>query len=259
MKNRLFLILVFILAGCGFSSGLYKDILLAQNYIEKREFKKAVEVYQSILIKKPSINIRNKVNDQLGEIYSLYLNDYQKSVEHFYEIVNNSNEPTWQVNSLEKIGKIYFENTKDFGKAKVIYKNLVDFVPTLNKVEFYKFRYALSIFYLNQFEESRKVLSEVAKDNSENAVQSYYYIGLSYFYQRKWEEAITSWFEYLKRESRKDRIIKTKFLLANAYESSEKLKKAYNIYYSILGEYPNSEVIKNRLNSLYKRRVSRKR
>ena len=60
-------------------------------------------------------------------------------------------------------------------------------------------------------------------------------------------------------ENRNDRIVKTKFLIANAYESAEKLKEAYNIYYSILGEYPNSEVIENRLKSLYERRVSRKR
>ena len=47
--------------------------------------------------------------------------------------------------------------------------------------------------------------------------------------------------------------------MGNAYETMEELKKAYNIYYSILGEYPNNDVIKNRLNSLYKRRIARKR
>ena len=61
------------------------------------------------------------------------------------------------------------------------------------------------------------------------------------------------------REKRRDNIVQTKFLMANAYETMEKLKAAYNIYYSILGEYPNTEVIKNRLKSIYERRVARKR
>ena len=47
--------------------------------------------------------------------------------------------------------------------------------------------------------------------------------------------------------------------MANAYETMEELKKAYNLYYSILGEYPNTEVIQNRLKAIYDRRVARKR
>ena len=47
--------------------------------------------------------------------------------------------------------------------------------------------------------------------------------------------------------------------MANAYETMERLKEAYNIYYSIVGEYPNNEVIKARLNSIYERKVARKR
>ena len=47
--------------------------------------------------------------------------------------------------------------------------------------------------------------------------------------------------------------------MANSYESLENLKSAYNIYYSILGEYPNTEVIQNRLKGIYNRRIARKR
>ena len=67
------------------------------------------------------------------------------------------------------------------------------------------------------------------------------------------------WDKYISLEKRRDNIVQTKFLMGNAYETMEELKKAYNIYYSILGEYPNNDVIKNRLNSLYKRRIARKR
>lgn len=258
MKARVLLIL--ILTGCGFSSGLYKDILLAQEYVVNQDFKKAAEVYEGILIKKPSLNIRIKINYQLGDIYSIYLNDYFKSIEHFNNIVEDSNEPSWQVKSLEKIGNIYFENLKDFEKARDIYFKLVNFIPALSNQEFYRFRYALSYFHQKDYNRSMAILKKiVASGQFSSTIQSYYYLGLAYFYKRQWENANNYWFEYLKRETRKDRIVQTKFLIANAYESSEKLKEAYNIYYSILGEYPNPDVIQSRLNSLYKRRVSRKR
>jgi hypothetical protein len=47
--------------------------------------------------------------------------------------------------------------------------------------------------------------------------------------------------------------------MANAYETMENLSKAYSIYYSIQGEYPNTKVIQNRLNSVYQRKVAKKR
>ena len=260
MKNRIFCLLIFILAGCGFSSGLYKDILQAQEYIEERKYEKAASIYESILLKKPSQNIRIKVNDQLGEIYSVHLNNYEKSIEFFNNIVNESNEPSSQVRSLEKIGKIYFENIKNYSKSGDIYLKLTKIKPALKEQALFRYRYALSIFYSSNYDKAISELRKIVKTNhKQTAVESYYYIGLAYFYKRDWISANENWFEYLKRETRKDKIVKTKFLIANAYESSEKLKEAYNIYYSILGEYPNPEVIKGRLDSLYKRRVSRKR
>ena len=76
---------------------------------------------------------------------------------------------------------------------------------------------------------------------------------------KDWNKSITYMKEYIKREKRKDKVVRAKFLLANSYEVIEKLKTAYNIYYSILGEYPNTQVIQDRLKSVYERRVARRR
>lgn len=245
---------------CGFSSGLYNDILEAQDLITQQKFKKAARIYEGVLLKKPSKTIRIKINFQLGEIYSIYLSDFKKSVYHFEQIVNDSNEPKWQVNSLEKLGNIYLNETNEFEKAAASYLKLKNFKPVLDKSSFYNFRYALSLLRGGKYKEANKIFNELIKEKkTDYAVQSYYNRGLAYFYMKDYKKALSSWFEYLKREKRNDRIVQTKFLIANAYESSEKLKEAYNIYYSILGEYPNAEVIQSRLESLYSRRVARKR
>lgn len=262
MKNNLLikiLVLLFFVS-CDFSSGLHKDILKAQDYINNRNFKKAAIVYEGILKRKASKNIQIKIHYQLAEIYSVYLNNYEAALSNLDRILVESNEPSLQVKALEKMGEIYFDNIKDFEKSLKIYKRLSGFIPKLAKQDYYIFKYSQSLFYLGKYLDSDELMKNLSINSTgEPKIRSYYYLGLSHFYRKEWDAAISYWFEYLKRETRKDHITNVKFLIANAYESSENLKEAYNIYYSIIGEYPNPEVIKNRLNSLYQRRVARKR
>jgi tetratricopeptide (TPR) repeat protein len=259
MKFSLYL-LMFILSGCGFTSGQYKDILQAQEYIENSNFEKAIKIYKNILASKPTKNIAVKINYQLGEIHSIYLNNYQEALKNYQEVIGLASEPLWQVKALERIGAINYENLKNYSVSKSVYDKLVKFVPRLQEQDFYKFRYALSIFNQDDYENATKIFKELSiESKTEYGIESYYYLGLVYFYQKKWDTAITYWFESLKRETNKDRIVQIKFMIANAYENSEQLKEAYNIYYSLVGVFPNSEVIRNRLKSLYDRRVARKR
>lgn len=247
-----------MLAGCDFTSGLHKDILKAQDHVTKQEFKKAAEEYERILDKKPSKTIQIKISYHLGEIYSIYLNDNKKALKHLDKIIKTSNEPSWQVKALEKIASIQFEDFKNYAAAKTAYKKLMGFVPRLERQDEYSLKYAQCEFYLENYNESEQLFLDLIK-TAQLGADPYYYLGLGKFYTSSWDEAVSYWFEYLKREKRKDKIVQVKFLIANAYESAEKLKEAYNIYYSIIGEYPNPEVIESRLNSLYERRVARKR
>lgn len=259
LTARFFIILV-LASGCDFTSGLHKDILKAQDYITKQKFSEAVEVYEDILRRKPSKTIQIKINYQLGEIYSLYLNDYEKALTRLQSIIVTSNEPLWQVKALEKIGSIQFEKFNRYQKSKEAYKSLMNFAPKLQNQEFYTFRYAQCEFHLKNYTESSRLFKELSLSGEKDiSADSFYYLGLTNFYLSDWDAAINYWFEFLKREKRKDKIVQAKFLIANAYESAEKLKEAYNIYYSIIGEYPNPDVIEKRLNSLYERRVARKR
>ena len=248
-----------ILSGCGFSSGQYKDILKAQELITSQQYQEAVSLYEKILSEKPSKSILIKINFQVGEIRSIYLNQYEKALINFSKIIEITEDPLWQVKAMEKIGQLNFENLKDYQSAIKSYKSLIDFKPMLQKNDFYTFRYAESLFFIEQFNSSTELFKKISANNGQFSAESYYYLGLTSFYKKNWEAAISYWFEHLKREKRKDKIVQTKFMIANAYESSEQLKEAYNIYYSIIGEYPNTELIKQRLESLYKRRVARKR
>ncbi|MBC99707.1 MAG: hypothetical protein CME63_18325 [Halobacteriovoraceae bacterium] len=254
------LILMGALFSCDFTPPLNKEILKAQSYISKQDYRSAIKKYQKILKKNPPKDIQVKINYQLGDLYSIYLAENKQSVKYYKEISKITDDPLWLVKTQERLGEIYFTYLKEYKLSEKIYEKLSNFRPRLAKQDFYSFRYALSSYENDNPIKSLELFKNIKRNrNHEYQIKSYYYEGLIYFELKNWKLAVSSWNEYLKRETRKDNIVQTKFLMANAYETMEELKKAYNLYYSILGEYPNTEVIQNRLKAIYDRRVARKR
>lgn len=253
-------LILFLSISCDFTPRIHKDVLKAQKYISNQEYRKAVNLYQNILDKSPSDEIQIKIHFQMAELYSIYLNEHEKARFHYSQIKEKSNDPLWLVKSEEKMGEINFTYLKNYKASIDHYTLLVNFVPRLNKVDFYQLRLGESYLKSENFKKAIEVFSALTSNprNQYNG-KGYYYLGLIHFEQKKWRKAIAYWKEYIKRETRKDDIVKVKFLMANAYETMERLKQAYDIYYSILGDYPNTDVLKNRLNSIYERRVARKR
>ena len=256
----LILILALGLSSCDFTSGLNQDILTAQKYVDNQEFSKAVELYERILIKNPSKIIKTKINYQLAEIYYLYLDEQVKALKYYQFIVDNVDDPLWQVKSLEKMADINFSFARKFSDAIHTYEILMQVKPRLANYDYYFLRVGEAYFEMGKYQKAREIFNQIlSQPTNPHYVEAFNQMGLIEFYNKNWDKAVEYWFEYLKREKRKDQIVKTKFLIANAYESNEKLKEAYNIYYSLLPSYPNPEVLRARLKSLYDRRVARKR
>ncbi len=259
--SNLYLILIVLgLSSCDFTSGLNQDILSAQKFVDQQEFSKAVGLYERVLKKNPSKTIKTKINYQLAEIYYLYLDEQLKALKYYQFIVDNVDDPLWQVKSLEKIADINFSFAKNFNEAIRAYQILMNVKPRLKDYDYYFLRVGESYFEMGKYNKAREIFNQIiSQPTNPYYVEAYNQMGLIEFYNRNWDKAVEFWFEYLKRERRKDQIIKVKFLIANAYESNEKLKEAYNIYYSLLPSYPNPDVLRARLKSLFDRRVARKR
>lgn len=259
-SNLVFLMLLFGVGSCDFTSTVNRDILNAQNYVDNQEFSKAVELYEKILRQNPSKVIKTKINYQIAEINYLYLDEQVKALSYYQYIVDNVDDPLWQVKSLEKVADINFSFARNFYQAKRAYEILLEVKPKLKSFDFYSFRVAECYFEMNDYEKAREHLQKfVDQPSSAFHTEAFNQLGLVEFYSKNWDKAVEFWMEYLKRETQKDKIVKAKFMIANAYESNEKLKEAYNIYYSLLPSYPNPEVLRARLRSIYARRVARKR
>ncbi|MCY4645183.1 MAG: tetratricopeptide repeat protein [Bacteriovoracales bacterium] len=257
--KTLFILIPIIFSSCDFASRIHKQILNAQKLLRDFKYEEAVLEYEKVLKRVPTSSLKSKIYFQLGDIYNLYLNDYKKSVYYFEKVVSESSDPRWKIQAKEKLAKIYLDH-RNFKKSEEYYKQLYDFFPKLDNRDFYQMGVGISLLEQRSLKKAEEVFKEIIsqKDHSFKN-KAHYYLGLVKFNSKKWEEAIDHWWDYLKKETKKSEIIETKLLLANAYETMEELKKAYDIYYSLLGEYPNSKVIKNRLKSVYRRRIDRKR
>ena len=262
-KIRTFFIIIGLalsLAFCDFTPRLHKDILAAQALVANQEYTTAINRYNEILRRNPTDDIKVKIHYQIGELYSINLNKNRNALEHYEKVKEYSEEPLWLVKAEERIGEINFLFLRDYEMAAKAYQRLLAFNPRLTRYDFYQYRLALSFLGLKEYDKAEAILRIMEQNPShEYHIRSMYELGLCFFYQERWQDAIEAWRSYIKREKRNEHVVQAKFLMANAYETMEDLKAAYNLYYSILGKYPNTTVIKNRLESIYSRRVARKR
>jgi tetratricopeptide (TPR) repeat protein len=261
LYSKFIIILYFInLCSCDFRSQLHKEILTAQKLLEQKKYKEAVVIYKRSLKKNPQLKIRDKIYNQISEINLIYLNKPLVSKKFFYKIINESSNLDSIVNALVKIADINFSVINNYKEAVNNYEKLLLFQPRLKNYEFFQFRLSNSYTFDYQNEKAEKLLKKIIKKkNHKYYVDSLSLIGLNSFQSKKWEQAIYYWEEYLKYEENINNIVEIKYLIANCYETQENLKKAYDLYYSILGEHPNTEMIQNRLESIYSRKVARKR
>jgi tetratricopeptide (TPR) repeat protein len=245
---------------CDFTPPINRKIIDAQNYISDQKYNQAAYLYEDILKSNPSSQLRLKICYQLGELYSIYLGQYKKAVANYDEVKNLTEDPLWLIKIEEKLADINFNYLKDYNEAIKNYTRLSEFIPKLKRHDYFQFQIAISYYKLKENEKAILALTKIQLDtNHEYFIRSFYYLGLIYYEKKDYNKSLFVWSEYLKRETKKENIVQAKFLVANIYESTENLKMAYDIYYSISNDYPNSAVIQNRLSSLYSRRVSRHR
>lgn len=261
-NNKIYLIILFALymGGCDFTPSIYKQIIKAQESIYQQEYDDAIKRYQYILESNTDNELKIKILFQLGELYSLTLYQNQKAITYFIKIKELTDDPIWLVKVEEKLGEINFSYLKDYANAIESYQKLTLFIPRLEKMDFYQIRLVKSLINDHEYKKGLTLLKKIQKNtNHEFYGDSFYHMGMIYFQQKKWNSAILSWNQYIKIEKKVDKVVQVKFLMANAYETLEELAIAYDLYYSILNVYPNTKIVKDRLESIYDRRVSRKR
>lgn len=259
-KALLILGSAFFFISCDFTPRMHQQILHAQSLITATRYEDAIKEYEKILEGNPPTEMKMKIHYQLGELYANNLGQNNLAIENFLKVSEYTQDPLWLVRAEERIADINFTYLKDYQGSLASYQKLVSFTPRLASHDFYEYRLALSTLKVGQIKQAKQLFKEMLdKTQHDYHAKAYYELGLIFFQEQEWQSAINYFSDYTKKEKRRDSVVQAKFLMANAHETMEELQTAYNLYYSILGEYPNTQVIQNRLRSIYERRVSRKR
>ncbi len=257
-QNKIkYFILLFIVA-CDFTPRIHKEILHAQKLLLDQNYSAAVTKYEKILSEEVSDPLRVKIFFQLSEIYLIHYGNNKKALDYLSQIKASSTNLEAVIKAEEKTANINFSFVHNYKQSLISYNKLMSFAPPQENSDFYKFRYGQSLLYSGDYSEAVKIFTTFSAKGSYSSLK-YFYLGQAYFYSSKWKDAINSLKKYLKLMKGSEKKIEARFLLANSYESLEDLKEAYDEYYAILSTYPNPEVIKNKLNSIYERQISSKR
>lgn len=251
---------LFFISACDFTPRIHRDILKAQDLLVSQNFQEAVAKYQTILQKKPDREIKLKIHFQLGEVLALNFGQYEDAIFHFRKVQEFSIDPLWTVRAEERIADINFNFLKNYQQSNRSYQYLSSFTPALSDIDMYQFRMAMGHYYLRNYKQSQDIFNEILNNqNHQFYIQAYFQLGLIYFEKKEWRKSLDIWQKYINKDIAAEKRVRTKFLMANALERKELLKEAYQMYYSILPDYPNIEVVQNRLQSLYNRRIARRR
>lgn len=260
MKLVLLLLIVFVLASCDFTPPLNKKILDAQNLIRDNQYEEAISRYMVILKNNHPAEIKVKIRYQIADLYSIYLSRIEEALPFYEEVSKTSEDDRWKLKSLERLADLNFTHLKRYDKAVFYFREMLYLTTDKSEVDFFEYRIAQSYFKKSDFQNAKQRFLEIGNNkNHAYYVKSIYYQAMIHYYKEEWDQSIGLFQNYISIEKNRDDVIQAKFILANALESRENLNKAYDIYSSILGEYPNTDVVKAKLESIYRRRVARKR
>ncbi|MBF0205787.1 MAG: tetratricopeptide repeat protein [Oligoflexia bacterium] len=249
----LFVVLV-VLSSCNFMPDLHEEIFIAQKSARDENYQRSIKLYEDLLRKNPPIKIKEKIFFRLSELYAFHVGDNLKAVRYLEQLRKETEDPAWLVKVEERLGEIRFVQLKDFKKAKDNYTNLVNFRPKLERNDFYEFRLAQAYLESGDLQGSLKIFRKIVDEkNHQYSLDALYFIGLAYFQIANWDQALFFWQDYVAKEKSREKIAEVKFFMGNIYETKEKFDLAYETYYSIIGDYPNTDVLKSRIKSLVDR------
>ena len=202
-------------------------------------------------------NIRRlKVLDRLGKVYALYLRNYKKAIEHYNLIVQDYPQTNEAFAARNVLADLYHHKLDNIDNAISQYRKLLEIFP--KKPEAPEIQMQLVRLYIESkdFEQARSDVQTFLTQwpKSKYALHAEFQIGMTYYLESRYSEAITS-FETLLKKSKNDPDLSAliSFELGNSYESLDEPEKALEQFYACLAKHPNPLLVQRRIRRARKR------
>jgi len=221
-------------------------------YFDKREYRKALNSYETVLNKYSDNFWAGHAQYQVGNVWFSQGN-YDRSALAYQSVLVNFPDASPGEDVFLKLGIAYFK-TGDFERAAVEFDKLVRLLPGKNADMAIKARLFMgnSLYYCGRYEKALGLFKEVAdKSKDEELVQmARYQAAWCYYNIGKEAEAITEFTSYLRDYPGAANIPDVIFWFGEYYGSKKKYDKAKEYYGVIADNYAASGIAEEALYQL---------
>jgi tetratricopeptide (TPR) repeat protein len=184
-----------------------KDMSLASDFLDAKDYKKALMHYTKVVRRNQNKDLAIKAAQEASRVAMFELKEYQASIQYFEFLILQSHSAQERKDSQLQIAKIYFEHIADYQKAIEEFSKLLTITTDVGEITNIHLYIAKSYFYMKQFEQALSETEQLPKESVDSELK--YSVDL---------------------------------LRANIYLSMNKVNEAVNLYLGLLKDYPKKAV-----------------
>ena len=190
----------------------------AERSWEEGDYQRAVELYQAVIDEDPGDPLSVRAQFQVGSTYHLFLQRDREAVQAFRDLIKKNPAGPWSLRAQELLGEIFEKRFEDYRQAIVEYQRLIN----------------LS----GGGEEGDRALAGAAN---------------SHYVVRAFQSAIRYYRQVIEVSDDPKLRAEAGFGIASCLEEAGDLRGALAAFAKVRRDYPNPELVEQRLDRLRKR------
>lgn len=236
-----------------------KDYKSAQREVSRGHFRIALSSLDRVLKRSPHGEYALLAAREGARISSLEIKDYKRAVEYYQFVVIHSPDHKERINAQKQVASIYFDQLQDYNKAVIELNKLIRETESDADIARYKLDIARANYYLNNFFQAHSEIDELLKLNVDDSEKFSAWVLKSNIHiaQKEYPKAI----DILKKviilfpqKSLQENVFQT---LAVCFEEIDNFSEAIKTLEAVQGKYAEPEYIEIRIKRLKDRQKNR--
>jgi len=206
-------------------------------YFDRKEYQKALESYDIVLVKYPDSLWSDYAQYQVGNI-SLATAKYDRAILAYQNVLFNFPDTRFKEEVFFQLGSAYFK-IGDFERSAAEFEKLLKLFPGSHDTEKVKLYLANCLYNDSEYNKALAAFKALAKGSKDEELRQMarYQIAWCFYNMGKEAEALAEFTAYMRDYPRADNISDVVFWFAEYYDSKKKYEKAREYYSSIIKSY----------------------
>ncbi len=227
----------------------------AERSWEEGDYQRAVELYQAVIDEDPGDPLSVRAQFQVGSTYHLFLQRDREAVQAFRDLIKKNPAGPWSLRAQELLGEIFEKRFEDYRQAIVEYQRLINLSGGGEEGDRAQLAVARCYFKMGDFDQAR----------GEYEIHLEWYPGSprrdralagaanSHYVVRAFQSAIRYYRQVIEVSDDPKLRAEAGFGIASCLEEAGDLRGALAAFAKVRRDYPNPELVEQRLDRLRKR------